>query len=131
MNYIGVDLHKDSMSIVGVNENNVIFVKERIPTKCIGKIQEFFTSPNISPCIVACEAIGFYYWFYDLISDKVEKFILANPIETKKYFWNKPKTDFRDATGFAFLLISGEFNRNKYLSSYIPDKTIRSFREIT
>jgi len=131
MNYIGIDLHKDSLSIVGVNENNLIFVKERIPTKCIGKIQEFFTRPDISPCIVACEAIGFYWWFYDLISDKVDKFILANPIETKKYSWNNPKTDFRDATRLALLIISGEFERNRSLSSYAPDKTIRTFREMT
>lgn len=130
MNYIGVDLHKDSMSIVAVNEKGSIFLKERIPTKCIGKIEEFFNK-DICPCVVACEAIGFYHWFYDLISDKVEKFILANPIEIKKYSWNDPKTDFRDATRLAFLSLSGEFERNRCLSCYIPDKTIRTFRELT
>ncbi|MCM8771948.1 MAG: hypothetical protein NC922_02545 [Candidatus Omnitrophica bacterium] len=84
MNYIGVDLHKDSISIVAVNEKGSISLKERIPTKCIGKIEEFFNK-DIGSCVVAYEAIGFYHWFYDLISDKVEKFILANPIEIKKY----------------------------------------------
>ena len=72
MNYIGVDLHKDSMSIIGVRKNGDIFVKERIPTKCIGKIEKFFSQDSIHPCVVICESIGFYHWFYDLISNKVE-----------------------------------------------------------
>lgn len=131
MNYIGVDLHKDSMSIVGVNQNGVIFVKERIPTKCIGRINEFFERDDIKPCIVACEAIGFYHWFYDICQQKVEKFILANPIETRKYSWNKPKTDFLDATRLAILLSSGEFEKNMSLSCYVPSKIERNFREIT
>jgi len=113
MNYIGVDLHKDSMSIIGVRKNGDIFVKERIPTKCIGKIEKFFSQDSIHPCVVICESIGFYHWFYDLISNKVEKFILANTVETKKYSWNNPKTDFRDATKLALLFAGGEFERNR------------------
>jgi hypothetical protein len=129
MNYIGVDLHKDNMTVVGVNEKGEIFVKERIAPKCIGKIDEFFSQQFLHPCKLVCESIGFYHWFYDLVSPKVEQFILANPIETKKYSWNNPKTDFKDATKLAFLLAGGEFERNKALSCYIPDKIERTFRE--
>jgi len=131
MNYIGVDLHKDNMTIVGVNEKGEIFIKERIAPKCIGKIDQFFSQDFIHPCKVVCESIGFYHWFYDLICEKVEQFILANPIETKKYSWNNPKTDFKDATKLAFLLAGGEFERNSSLSCYIPDKIERTFRETT
>lgn len=131
MNYIGVDLHKDSMSIVGINENDVIFVKERIPTKCTFKIEEFFSRDDIKPFKIACEAVGFYHWFYDICEGKTIKFILANPIEVKKYSWNEPKTDFKDATKLAYLLKNGEFDRNKSLSCYVPTKIERTFREIT
>jgi len=131
MNYIGVDLHKDNMTIVGVNEKGDVFVKERMAPKCIGKIEEFFSQESLHPCKIVCESIGFYHWFYDLISQKVDQFILANPIETRKYSWNNPKTDFRDATKLALLLAGGEFERNKSLSCYIPDKVERAFRETT
>jgi transposase len=131
MNYIGVDLHKDSMTVVGCNEKGEIFVKERIPCKCIGKIEEFFSQRQLQPCSVAVEAIGFYHWFFDLLEGKVEKLILANPVETRKYAWDQPKTDFRDATKLALLLCGGEFERNKSLTCFVPDKTLRTFRELT
>ncbi|MCM8817845.1 MAG: IS110 family transposase [Candidatus Omnitrophica bacterium] len=131
MNYIGVDLHKDSMTIVGCRENGEIFVKDKIACKCINKIEKFFLQEQLQPCSVAVEAIGFYHWFFDLLEGKVEKFILANPIETRKYSWDQPKTDFKDATKLAILLAGGEFERNKSLSCFIPDKALRTFRELT
>jgi len=131
MNYIGVDLHKDNMTIVGIKENGEVFVKEKIAPKCIGKIKQFFSQDFLGPCKVVCESIGFYHWFYDLIGQNVDQFILANPVETKKYSWNNPKTDFRDATKLACLLAGGEFERNRSLSCYIPDKVERTFRETT
>jgi transposase len=131
MNYIGVDLHKDSMTVVVCDEKGEIFAKERIACKCVHKIEKFFLQSQFQPCMVAVEAIGFYHWFFDLLENNVEKFILANPAETRKYSWDQPKTDFRDATKLALLLCGGEFERNKSLSCFIPDKTLRTFRELT
>jgi Transposase and inactivated derivatives len=108
--------------------SQIIFKED---SSCAIKIDEFFSQQFLHPCKLVCESIGFYHWFYDLVSPKVEQFILANPIETKKHSWNNPKTDFKDATKLAFLLAGGEFERNKSLSCYIPDKIERTFRETT
>ena len=131
MTYIGIDLHKDSMTIVGCNEKGEILIQERIPCKCVGKIEEFFAQPSLHPCAVVVEAIGFYHWLFDLLEGKVERLILANTVETATYKWTQPKTDFRDASKLALLLAGGEFERNKSLSCFVPDKTLRSFRELT
>ncbi len=131
MIYVGVDLHKDSMSIVGCDVKGNIVIKERIPCKCINKIEKFFSQDIFSSCWLAVEATGFYHWFYDLIKKFVGKVILVNPVEIRKYSWNNPKTDFHDATRMALLLAGGEFERNTSLSCFIPDNTIRTFRELT
>ncbi|MCM8760046.1 MAG: transposase [Candidatus Omnitrophica bacterium] len=75
MNYIGVGLHKDSMTIVGCRENGEIFVKDKIACKCINKIEKFFLQEQLQPCSVAVEAIGFYHWLFDLLEDKIEQFL--------------------------------------------------------
>lgn len=131
MTYIGVDLHKDSMTIVCCDKQGEFIRKERIPCKCVGKIEEFFAQPQLHPCTVVVEAIGFYHWLFDLLEGKVEKLVLANPVETRKYCWDQAKTDFRDARKLALMLAGGEFERNKSLSCFVPDKTLRTFRELT
>jgi len=131
MNYLGVDLHKDSMAVVGCDEVGRIFLKERLACKCIHRIERFFLQPCLHPCTVVVEAIGFYHWLFDLLEGKVARLILANPVEIRKYAWNCPKTDFRDATKLAELFCSGEFERNKSLQCFVPDKTLRTFREFT
>jgi len=131
MTYIGVDLHKANMAVVCCDAKGEIICKERIPCKCIGKIEEFFAQPHLHPCNVVIESVGFYHWLFDLLEGKVENLVLANPVETKKYSWNEPKTDFRDARKLALLLAGGEFERNRSLSCFVPDKTLRTFRELT
>ena len=131
MIYIGVDLHKDSMTIVCCDEQGNWISQEKIACKCTGKIEKFFAQPQLHPCTVVVEAIGFYHWLFDLLENKVETLILANPVETRKYSWDQPKTDCRDAKKLALLLSGGEFQRNKSLACFVPDTSLRTFRELT
>ncbi len=131
MNYLGVDLHKDSLAVVGCDEEGTIFLKERLACKCVHKVEQFFLQASLQPCTVIVEAIGFYHWLFDLLEGKVARLVLANPGEVRKYAWDQPKTDFRDATKLAHLFCNGEFERNRSLVCFVPDKELRILRELT
>ena len=77
MKTIGVDLHKDSMTIAVLDENGQLERRETIPTKCRGRIVEFFVSYGLQ-CQVAVESVGFYVWFWDLVQPLVGRLELAN-----------------------------------------------------
>jgi len=130
MYHVGVDLHKDSMTVAVGNEVGEIVRTEKIPCKCINKVRDFFSQPEISSSRVAVEAVGFYHWFWDEVSPKVAQMVLANAIETHKYS-KDPKTDFRDAKRLAHLSCSGEFERNQSLNVFVPDLELRTLREVT
>jgi len=131
MVYIGTDLHKDSVSVVVCTEDGQVLEKERLACKCVGKIREFFSRPEVHPCLVIVEAVGFYHWFFDLLEPVADRLVLCNPVEVKKYSWDEAKTDFRDARKLALLAAGGEFSRNRHLTCFVPDAVLRSFREIT
>ena len=111
MTYAGVDLHKDSMTIAVCDAassdpyNDAIITK--IACKCVNKVSEFF-SELPQPCVVAVEAVGFYHWFWDLVSPLVSRMHLLNVIEVRRYAGRAAKTDARDARLIVRLLASGE-----------------------
>jgi len=131
MYHIGVDLHKDSMTIATTSdEDNKMKVTE-IPCKCIGKVTEFFSQFSGQECRVLVEAVGFYHWFWDTVSPLVGQMVLVNATEARKYSANEPKTDARDAKKLAELSLNGEINRNPCLRVFVPDHKLRALREAT
>jgi transposase len=129
MHHIGVDLHKDSLT-VAVMDNQGSFVKvERISTKCIHRIEEFFREFKDSRVLV--EAVGFYHWFWDLVKPLVSELVLVNAIEIRKYSLGEAKTDYKDARKLAEVSFNNEVNRNNSLRVYVPDMLLRTLREAT
>jgi hypothetical protein len=92
--------------------------------------RKFFCTASVASLRRVVEAISFYHWLFDLLENRVETLILANPVETKKYSWDQPTTDCRDAKKVAILLSGREFQRNKSLACFVPDKSLRTFREL-
>ncbi|OGV40029.1 MAG: hypothetical protein A2020_06020 [Lentisphaerae bacterium GWF2_45_14] len=59
---IGVDLHKDSMTIALLDSNASPVEKKKISTKCKNKVRKFFSSYGLQ-CQVTVESVGCYQVF--------------------------------------------------------------------
>ncbi len=125
MKTIGVDLHKDSMSIVVLDETGNAECREKIPTKCRGRIVEFFSSYG-PRCQVVVESVGFYAWFWDLVRPLVGRMELANAAAVKKLRpYGKAKTDPKDAEFLACLL-----SERRLPTAFAPSLEMRQLRTL-
>jgi len=107
MKTIGVDLHKDSLTVAVLDETGQLERRERMATKCRNQILEFFASYG-PQCQVAVESVGFYHWFWDLVQPRVGRMLLANATAVKALRpYRDAKTDPRDAAFLARLLHEG------------------------
>jgi len=131
--YAGVDLHKDSMTIAKTDSlSNDPYNKAeitKVACKCVNKISDFFTNLP-KPCVVAVEAVGFYHWFWDMVSPLASNIYLLNAVEVRRYAGRDPKTDARDARLIARLLASNEIAHNSKLSVFVPNNDLRAIREL-
>lgn len=125
MLYIGIDLHKDSLTAACLDEEGNSHSIKKFATKCIHKIREYFTSFD-QPISVAIEAVGFYHWLWDLLDELPVQKLLADPREVRaRKAVKRAKTDRLDAVLLAELIRRGELP-----SVYVPTKEERALREI-
>ena len=107
--FIGIDLHKDSLTYCVLNENGEELEAGRIAAKTRKKIVEFVKKwPE--PVFCAFEAVGFYRWLWLLLEGKVEGLYLADATRLKAMQdpRKRIKTDFRDARHIAKVLYRGD-----------------------
>jgi transposase len=121
---IGVDLHKDSMTIVVLDAKGSVSARDKIPTKCKNRVREYFSAYGLQ-CQVAVESVGFYHWFWEIVRPVVGKMILADPAGVKAYCGRRVKTDRNDAHLLAVLAFEG-----KVPAAYVPEEPVRSLREL-
>jgi transposase len=121
---IGVDLHKDSMTIVVLDAKGDVVERKKIATKCKKKVSEFFSSYGLR-CQVAVESVGFYQWFWELVRPLVGKMFLADPAGVKAYCGRKPKNDRNDAHLLARLTREGILP-----TAYVPEDPVHGLREL-
>jgi transposase len=126
MRFIGIDLHKDSMTVACLDETgNTLWIKT-VATKCNNQIATLFAEID-QPYAVAVEAVGFYHWLWDLLGDRPAQKFLANPVEiAARKSVKRAKTDRKDAVLIAELLRRGEIP-----AVYVPTPEERELREIT
>lgn len=135
MNYLGIDVSKSNSRYVFLDNDGEKITKPFTLNndhdsfiKLINRIKELKLSPD--NILIGIEATGI--WWENLYSQLTEnkfKVIVLNPHQTNKFreaLRIKAKTDDLDAYVIAGLLRSGE-----YSSSYIPEESIQSLREIT
>ena len=123
MKYVGVDLHKDSMTVAVLDEAGTVLQRTTIATKCRNRIEEFFSSQ--SPCEVAVESVGFYHWFWVLVRPQVAKMHLADPAGVRAAAGRKPKTDRNDAKLLAELL-----QERRLPEAYVPEDPVFTLRQL-
>lgn len=125
MKTIGVDLHKQSLTVAVLDEAGEVERRERIPTKCRGRIVKFFDSYG-PHCQVAVESVGFYQWFWDLLQPRVGKMHLANAPAVKDLRpYRRAKTDPNDAEFLAGLL-----HDSRLPTAFAPSPDMRQLRTL-
>lgn len=105
--FIGVDLHKCSVTLRAVNPRGEPIAALTCDTKCVERIERWLLAlPR--PSHLAVEAVGFVEWFIDRFRGCVEKMDIADATELANRRGKRRKTDNKDALDVALRLARGE-----------------------
>ena len=78
--FIGVDLHKNTVTLAAVRPDGSLIDRVKIPTKCRDRIATWLlTRPR--PSHMAVEAVGFVEWFIDDYRGCVDRIDIADATE--------------------------------------------------
>jgi len=123
MFYYGIDFHKLYSFITQMDEKGKV-VEQKTIRNTPESLEEFVESLE-SESKLALEAVGNWYYFYELLEKRGIDVSLSHPKKTKAIASAKIKTDKIDSKILAHLL------RTDLLPlSYIPPKEIRDLREV-
>jgi len=124
MRFIGVDLHKKTISlcvVVVVAGKRQVLIRKRFRCCDTAKIREFFEEQGTFQVVV--EATANYEWFLLLIDDLADRCVLAHPKKLRVIAECKHKSDKIDAQ------ILGEFLAMDMIpEAYRPSPRIRQYR---
>ena len=105
--FIGVDLHKTTVTLRAVDSSETIIGSLTIDTKCVNKIEDWINAlPR--PRWMAVEAVAFVEWFIDRYRDCVERMDIADATELASRRGKRRKTDRNDALDIAVKLARGD-----------------------
>ena len=105
--FIGVDLHKTTVTLRAVDPGENIISSLTIDTKCVNKIEDWInTLPK--PRWMAVEAVSFIEWFIDRYRNCVERIDIADATELAGRRGKRRKTDRNDALDIAVRLVRGD-----------------------
>jgi transposase len=103
MNFIGVDLHKKSITVCVLDEKRKVLARKTLACTQTDEIVEFFR--QFRPFKVVVEATASYPWFVELVEPLAEKVVLANPKKLRVIAESTKKTDRLDAQILAEFLV--------------------------
>src|SRR5208337_2296607 len=92
MNFIGVELHKKSITVCVMDEKRKVLARKTLACTQTDEILEFFR--QFRPFKVVVEATASYPWFVEPLAEKV---VLANPKKLRVIAESTKKTDNLDA----------------------------------
>lgn len=105
--FIGVDLHKCTVTLTAVNSAGEQTASLTCHTKCIERIDRWLADlPR--PTHLAVEAVGFVEWFIDRFRGGVDAINIADATELANRRGKRRKTDRNDAADIARRLARGE-----------------------
>jgi transposase len=104
--FVGVDLHKTTVTLVAVDAKGDVIAKLTIDTRGVDKIADWLANlPD--PICMAVEACPFVEWFIDRFRHCVFQMEIADATELKRLRGKRRKTDLRDAHDIAIRLADG------------------------
>jgi transposase len=105
--FVGVDLHKCTVSLCAVDPQGKTIAALTCDTKCVERIEQWLAAlPR--PSRLAVEAVGFVEWFIDRFRSCVDKIDIADATELANRRGKRRKTDRKDAADVAQRLARGE-----------------------
>ena len=105
--FVGVDLHKCTVSLRAVDPLGNSIASLTCDTKCVDRIEQWLVAlPR--PSRLAVEAVGFVEWFIDRFRSCVDKIDIADATELANRRGKRRKTDRKDAADVAQRLARGE-----------------------
>ena len=122
--FIGVDLHKTTVTLVAVGPDGTEIARLTINTKCREKIRAWLLAlPR--PSHLAVEAVGFVEWFIERFRPCVDRIDIADATELSNRRGKRRKNDYRDALDVAQRLARGECP-----CGYIADDELMQLRKL-
>ena len=105
--FVGVDLHKSTVTLVAFDAAGNNLTSLTCHTKCVTRIEEWIrTKPQ--PCHLAVEAVGFAEWFIDRFRSCVARMDIADATELARLRGKRRKNDRNDAADVAARLARGD-----------------------
>lgn len=122
--FVGVDLHKCTVTLFAVDPSGQKIDKLKISTKSVEKIDDWLKQlPR--PCWVAVETCPFVEWFIDRYRGMAEQFDIADATTLARMRGKRRKTDRNDARDVAERLSRGECPLG-----YIADPLVAQLRKL-
>jgi transposase len=122
--FIGVDLHKCTVTLTAVDPAGEKISRLKISTKSTGKIEDWLLDlPRASH--MAVEACPFVEWFIDRFDPCVDRMDIANATELANLRGKRRKTDFNDS-----LDIAKRHARGECPLGYIADQELMQLRKL-
>lgn len=102
MNYVGIDLHKKTISICVVSQARQVLDRKRFYCSAPDRIVAFFES--LGPFQAVVEATASYEWLFNLLEPLSERMVLAHPKKLRVIAESTRKSDKLDAQVLAEFL---------------------------
>lgn len=122
--FVGVDLHKCTVTLKGVNAAGEPSASLTISTKCVEKIDDWLRALP-QPVWLAVEACPFVEWFIDRYRASVARLDIADATELAYRRGKRRKNDPNDALDIARRLARGECPLG-----FIADPTLMQLRKL-
>ena len=122
--FIGVDLHKTTVTLRVVDSNENVIDSLTIDTKCVNKIEDWINALP-KPRWMAVEAVAFIEWFIDRYRACVERIDIADATELAARRGKRRKTDRNDALDIALRLVRGDCPLG-----FIADESLMQLRKL-
>jgi transposase len=123
--FVGIDLHKDTMTVSAYCPSAGKLTYSKLACRCRKKVREFFKAlPR--PHVVAIETVGFYRWLWEELEPLVDRLVLADATATRALAGRRLKTDREDAFNVAELLALGRLP-----AAYAPSMEVQILRDLT
>jgi transposase len=123
MNFVGIDLHKKSMTLCVMDKERKILARKTLLCENTDQIVEFFG--QFRPFQMVVEATAGYFWLVELLEPLAEEIVLANPLKMRVIAESVKKTDRLDAQVLAEFLARDQIPR-----AYMPTLRQRQHRAL-
>ena len=123
MNYVGVDLHKQTISVCVVNQAREVRQSRRFRCDDELRIAEFFD--QLGPFEIVVEATASYEWFLRLVELQASRIVLAHPGKLRVIAESTRKSDKLDARVLAEFLA-----RDMIPQAHRPTPRLRAHRSL-